>query len=74
MLWDPSTSAVRWEVETGESVQVHRLAVVVYTVKKQQREGWRDGSAGKSTDCSSRGPEFIVDGCEPPCGCWDLNS
>jgi hypothetical protein len=21
-------------------------------------EGWRDGSAGKSTDCSSKGPEF----------------
>jgi hypothetical protein len=21
-------------------------------------EGWRDGSAVKSTDCSSRGPEF----------------
>jgi hypothetical protein len=20
--------------------------------------GWRDGSTGKSTDCSSRGPEF----------------
>jgi hypothetical protein len=22
--------------------------------------GWRDGSAVKSTDCSSRGPEFMV--------------
>jgi hypothetical protein len=23
-----------------------------------QRRGWRDGSAVKSTDCSSKGPEF----------------
>ena len=23
-----------------------------------QTEGWRDGSAVKSTDCSSKGPEF----------------
>ena len=23
-----------------------------------QRPGWRDDSAGKSTDCSSKGPEF----------------
>ena len=21
-----------------------------------------------------RAPELITDGCEPPCGCWDLNS
>jgi hypothetical protein len=26
--------------------------------KKTSGEGWRDGSAVKSTDCSSRGPEF----------------
>ena len=19
-------------------------------------------------------PDFIADGCEPPCGCWELNS
>jgi hypothetical protein len=25
---------------------------------KKKRQGWRDGSAVKSTDCSSRGPEF----------------
>jgi hypothetical protein len=24
----------------------------------RERRGWRDGSAVKSTDCSSRGPEF----------------
>jgi hypothetical protein len=28
-------------------------------LKKQNKTGWRDGSAVKSTDCSSRGPEFI---------------
>jgi len=25
---------------------------------KRNRWGWRDGSVDKSTDCSSRGPEF----------------
>jgi hypothetical protein len=27
-------------------------------VLKNQTKGWRDGSAGKSTDCSSEGPVF----------------
>jgi hypothetical protein len=26
--------------------------------EKKNRRGWRDGSVVKSTDCSSRGPEF----------------
>jgi hypothetical protein len=26
--------------------------------KKREGGGWRDGSSVKSTDCSSRGPEF----------------
>jgi hypothetical protein len=26
--------------------------------KKKRKRGWRDGSVVKSTDCSSRGPEF----------------
>jgi hypothetical protein len=26
--------------------------------KKKRRKGWRDGLALKSTDCSSRSPEF----------------
>jgi hypothetical protein len=26
--------------------------------KKKKPRGWRDGSAVKSTDCSSKGPEF----------------
>jgi hypothetical protein len=35
----------------------------IYTVKyysaiKNYFTGWQDGSAGKSTDCSSEGPEF----------------
>ena len=21
-----------------------------------------------------RAPDLIIDGCEPPCGCWGLNS
>jgi hypothetical protein len=27
-------------------------------IKKKKFRGWRDGSAVKSTDCSSKGPEF----------------
>jgi hypothetical protein len=30
----------------------------INTVTKNNLEGWRDGSAGKSTDCYSKGPEF----------------
>jgi hypothetical protein len=26
--------------------------------KGKEKEGWRDGSVDKNTDCSSRGPEF----------------
>jgi hypothetical protein len=26
--------------------------------KKKKKKDWRDGSAVKSSDCSSRGPEF----------------
>jgi hypothetical protein len=29
-----------------------------YWVVKRINKGWRDGSAVKSTDCSSKGPEF----------------
>jgi hypothetical protein len=28
------------------------------TVQKDTAQGWKDGSAVKSTDCSSEGPEF----------------
>jgi hypothetical protein len=31
---------------------------VLFSVKKYKNLGWRDGSAVKSTDCSSEGPEF----------------
>jgi hypothetical protein len=24
--------------------------------------------------CKKRVPDFIADGCEPPCSCWKLNS
>jgi hypothetical protein len=27
-------------------------------LRRVKFRGWRDGSAGKSTDCSSKGPEF----------------
>jgi hypothetical protein len=38
----------------------HYIHNTFFKVKKngKEKEGWRDGSAVKSTDCSSRGPEF----------------
>jgi hypothetical protein len=30
----------------------------IFIWKRKQKCGWRDGSAVKSIDCSSRGPEF----------------
>ena len=27
-----------------------------------------------SSDAQEEGPDPIADGCEPPCGCWALNS
>jgi hypothetical protein len=32
--------------------------VINNSLKEIQKRGWRDGSVGKSTDWSSRGPEF----------------
>jgi hypothetical protein len=32
------------------------LYITIYL--SNEKEGWRDGSVVKSTDCSSRGPEF----------------
>jgi hypothetical protein len=29
-----------------------------YFISREEKWGWRDGSAVKSTNCSSRGPEF----------------
>jgi hypothetical protein len=31
---------------------------VISKEKKEKKEGWRDCSVDKSTDCSSEGPEF----------------
>jgi hypothetical protein len=53
-----------WEVEDHKSLVIFDYGKFKTTqgykkscFKKQQR-GWRDGSAVKSTDCSSKGPEF----------------
>jgi hypothetical protein len=32
--------------------------VCLYSQHSKVRQGWWDGSADKSTDCSSKGPEF----------------
>ena len=26
------------------------------------------------TACQKRVPDLVTDGCEPPCGCWEMNS
>jgi hypothetical protein len=36
----------------------HSLLEELYKNVRTLMKGWRDGSAVKSTDCSSRGPEF----------------
>ena len=43
----------------SETVIKPQLNDFIYKKKKKSsQEGWRDGSVVKSTDCSSRGPEF----------------
>jgi hypothetical protein len=37
---------------------VTSLAQSLIIIKKNRHRGWRDGSAVKSTNCSSRVPEF----------------
>jgi hypothetical protein len=27
-----------------------------------------------TTACQKRAQDFTLDGCEPPCGCWELNT
>jgi hypothetical protein len=49
-----------YKVSLGQSV-THRETLSQKTNQKRlekKRGGWRDGSAGKSTDCFSEGPEF----------------
>ncbi|CAO2581247.1 hypothetical protein LEMLEM_LOCUS1840 [Lemmus lemmus] len=29
---------------------------------------------GRADSCKKRAPDLITDGCEPPCGCRELNS
>jgi len=43
-------------IEEGEETQVKGTESI--SNKNHRRGGWRDGSADKSTDCSSRGLEF----------------
>jgi hypothetical protein len=33
------------------------FSILIFIIKRKM-ESWRDGSAGKSTDCTSEGPEF----------------
>jgi hypothetical protein len=37
---------------------IHTCTTLLNVIKLKKNWGWRDGSEVKSTDCSSRGPEF----------------
>jgi hypothetical protein len=54
---------------TEKSPSAHRLGLCG-TWSLKMIEGWRDGSVAKSTDCSSKGPEFksqqLHGGSQPP--------
>jgi hypothetical protein len=39
-------------------LQLFLFILKITRIKKKKLWGWRDGSAVKSTDCSSKGPEF----------------
>jgi hypothetical protein len=40
------------------SISIKLMHNLINLLLKTFKKGWRDGSAVKSTDCSSRGPEF----------------
>ena len=47
--------------EPGGLHRLHKCSTIELTDRgllKSSKKGWRDGSAVKSTDCSSKGPEF----------------
>jgi hypothetical protein len=39
-------------------IRAGKIFIINRSFKKCSIRGWRDGSEDKSTDCSSRGPEF----------------
>ena len=56
-----------WKWEIGAVCVAEKAIIKVNTMKQRHKiynnvkalmKGWRDGSAVKRTDCSSRGPEF----------------
>jgi hypothetical protein len=52
-------------IDQAPAAKLAKLQLTINTIRGQRRinyrrkyRGWRDGSVVKSTDCSSRGPEF----------------
>ena len=55
-LFLPSCGFLQFSPTANQvSVNFHKQNI---SEGRRKRSGWRDGSALKSTDCSSRGPEF----------------
>ena len=52
------THTDRSRAEEGIELAACRGITLGSLVTEECPRGWRDGSAGKSTDCSSEGPEF----------------
>jgi hypothetical protein len=50
------TSKEKWLITAEFPLEI--MKEVQWWIKKAERGGWRDGSVVKSTDCSSKGPEF----------------
>ena len=46
------------DMESGGGQLERRLTMSTWLGKPARNKGWRNGSEVKSTDCSSRGPEF----------------
>jgi hypothetical protein len=43
--------------EKNSNYSTHILKIYVKSILETIVSGWQDGSAGKSTDCSSKGPK-----------------
>jgi hypothetical protein len=59
-MLSPAFNLKTREAEAGQSLSLCTKKPCFQKKKKKKRFSWdwRDGSAVKSTDCSSRGPEF----------------
>jgi hypothetical protein len=50
---------ILWELSIVKEHKILKMNhLEIYSKKKKKGGGWRDGSAVKTTDCSSEGPKF----------------